>query len=100
MSVNLLTEHHLVFLSLKEAAQAGLSLQLSKKHIFGNHMSRLKCSFLFRSSHKQRPSNKPISDKANISFTSPYGGNSPMSFAFTRWPVRLYKRGELYLVFP
>ena len=40
MSVKLLTEHHLKFLSLKEAAQAHLSLHLSKCHIVGNHMSR------------------------------------------------------------
>ena len=33
MIVNLLTEHHLEFLSLKEAAQARLSLHLSKYHI-------------------------------------------------------------------
>ena len=41
MSVKLLTEYHLEFLSLKEAAQARLSLHLSKCHIVGNHMSRL-----------------------------------------------------------
>ena len=42
MSVKLLTEQHLEFLSLKEALQAGLSLlHLSKCHIVGNHMSRL-----------------------------------------------------------
>ena len=41
MSVKLLTEHHLDFKTLKEAAQARLSLHLSKCHIFGNHMSRL-----------------------------------------------------------
>ena len=43
MSVKLLTEHHLEFLSLKGAAQSRLSLHLSKGHIFfvGNHMSRL-----------------------------------------------------------
>ena len=40
----LLTEHHLEFLNLKVAAQAGLSLHLSKCHIVGNHMSRLKLS--------------------------------------------------------
>ena len=33
MSVKLLTERHLEFLSLKEAAQARLSLHLSKYHI-------------------------------------------------------------------
>ena len=42
MIVKLLTEHHLEFLSLKEAAQAGLNVHLSKYHIVGNHMSRLK----------------------------------------------------------
>ena len=36
MTVNLLTEHHLEFLNLKEAAQTHLSLHLSKYH-----MSRL-----------------------------------------------------------
>ena len=41
MTVKQLTEQHLVFLSLKEAAQARLSLHLSKCHIVGNHMSRL-----------------------------------------------------------
>ena len=42
MTVMLLTEHHLEFLSLKEAVQALLtSLHLSKYHIVGNHMSRL-----------------------------------------------------------
>ena len=41
MIVKLLTEHHLEFLSLKEAAQACLSLHLSKCHIVGNHMPRL-----------------------------------------------------------
>ena len=40
MTVKLLTEHHLEFLSFSEAAQACLSLHLSKCHIVGNHMSR------------------------------------------------------------
>ena len=43
MIVNLLTEHHLEFLSLKGGAQACLSLHLSKCHIVGNHMPWLKC---------------------------------------------------------
>ena len=42
MSVKLLTEHRLEFLSLKNAAQARLSLHLSKCHIVGKHMSWLK----------------------------------------------------------
>ena len=37
--VKLLTEHHLEFLSLKNVAQARLSLQLSKYHIAGHLMS-------------------------------------------------------------
>ena len=41
MSVKLLTEHHLEFLSLTEAAQACMSLHLSKCHFVGNHRSRL-----------------------------------------------------------
>ena len=41
MTVKLPTEHHLEFLSLKEAAQVRLSLHLSKCHIVGNHMLRL-----------------------------------------------------------
>ena len=41
MIVKLLTEHHLEFLCLKGAAQAGLSLHLSKCRIVGNHMSWL-----------------------------------------------------------
>ena len=47
ISLKLLTEHHLECLSLKEAAQARLSLHLSKCHIVGNHMSRLKCTFSY-----------------------------------------------------
>ena len=42
MNVKLLTEHHLEFLTLKkEAAQARLSLHLSKCHIDGNHISQI-----------------------------------------------------------
>ena len=36
MIAKLLTEHHLEFLSLKGAAEARLSLHLSKYHIVGN----------------------------------------------------------------
>ena len=43
MTVELLAEHHLEFLGLKAAAQACLSLHLSKFHIVGSHMSRLIC---------------------------------------------------------
>ena len=46
MSVKLLTEHHLGFLSLKEAAKARLSLHLSKCHIVGNHILRVYVSQL------------------------------------------------------
>ena len=41
MTLKLLTEHHLEFLSLKRDSQARLSLHLSKCHIVGNHMSQL-----------------------------------------------------------
>ena len=41
MSVKLLTEHHLEFLSLKGGCQARLSLHLSKCQIVGNHMLQL-----------------------------------------------------------
>ena len=41
MIVKLLTEHHLEFLRLKEDAEAGLSLHLSKFQIVGNLMPRL-----------------------------------------------------------
>ena len=44
MTVKLLTEH-LSFLAEQEASQAGPSLHLSKCHIVGNHVSRLKSSF-------------------------------------------------------
>ena len=43
MNVKLLTKQFLEFLSLMEAAQAGLSLHLSKHHIVGNHMWGLIC---------------------------------------------------------
>ena len=54
MAVKQLTEQHLKFLSLKEAAQARLSLHFSKCHIVGNQMSRLNhaahlCLFPFKS---------------------------------------------------
>ena len=45
MSVKLLAEQHLEFLSLKGAAQVRLSLHLSKCYIVGNHMLRLNCFF-------------------------------------------------------
>ena len=38
MIVKLLTEHHLEFLSLKEAAEARPSLHMLKYHIVGNLM--------------------------------------------------------------
>ena len=38
MSVKLLTEHHLDFLSLKEVDRLVGSLHLSKCHIVGNHV--------------------------------------------------------------
>ena len=41
MTVKLLTEQYLELLSLKGAAQARLSVHLSKYHIVGNLMSRL-----------------------------------------------------------
>ena len=47
MNIKLLNEHRLEFLSLKGAAQACQSLHLSKRHIVGNHMPRLKCLFYF-----------------------------------------------------
>ena len=48
MNVKLLTKHHLEFLSLKGGCKAGLTLQLSKCHIIGNHMSRLIFSQFFK----------------------------------------------------
>ena len=41
MSVKLLTEHRLEFVSLKGGCTGCLSLHSSKCHIVGNHMSRL-----------------------------------------------------------
>ena len=41
MIVKILTEHNLEFLSSKEAAQARLSLHMSKCHIDGNHVQQL-----------------------------------------------------------
>ena len=39
MTIKLLTELHLESLNLKEAAQARLSLHLSKRHIVGTHIN-------------------------------------------------------------
>ena len=71
MSVKLLTEHHLEFLSSKEAALAGLSLHLSKCHIVGNHVSRP----IFNAKHmsfKQKRVNLRLhaSLRATLSFSS------------------------------
>ena len=41
MNVKLLTEHHLEFYVLKQAAQDCLSPNLSKCHIVGNHVTGL-----------------------------------------------------------
>ena len=38
MTVELLAEHHLKFLSLKEAVEAHPSLHMPKCHIVGNHI--------------------------------------------------------------
>ena len=43
MSVMLLTEHHLEFLSLKGGCAGSSESTLVKCHIVGNHMSRLIC---------------------------------------------------------
>ena len=53
MSVKLLTEHHLEFFSLKEAAQAPLSPHMSKYYIVGNHVSRLNYVLVDSDSHCQ-----------------------------------------------
>ena len=45
MLFKLLTEHHLEFLSLNKAAEARLSLFMSKCHIVGNLVSRLNYDF-------------------------------------------------------
>ena len=52
MSFQLLTEHHLEFLSFKKAVQACLSLHLSKCHIVGYHTLQL----IFRLSILENPS--------------------------------------------
>ena len=46
MNVKLLTQHQLEFLNLN-AAQARMSLHLSKCHIVGNHMPLLICYCAF-----------------------------------------------------
>ena len=47
MSVKLLTEHHLGFLSLKGGCTGSSELTLGKYHIVGNHMPRLIWSWMF-----------------------------------------------------
>ena len=51
MTSKLLTDHNLEFLAYKEAAQACLSLHVSKCDIVGNHMSR----FVFTSTTQTAP---------------------------------------------
>ena len=55
MIVKLLTEHHMEFLGLKKAAQARLSLHMSKCHIVGNLMSRLTCLVLLQATIQAVP---------------------------------------------
>ena len=45
MTVKLLTEHHLEFLSLKGGRTGSSESTLVKHHLVGNHMSRLKYNF-------------------------------------------------------
>ena len=52
MTVKLLTELHLEFLSLKGGCKARLSLHLSKRHIVGNHMSWLIFNYVQYILHK------------------------------------------------
>ena len=58
MSVKLLTEHNLEFISLKGAAQACLSLHFLKCHIVGNNMRQL--IFFFYMTFMMRNSTGPI----------------------------------------
>ena len=46
MTVGLLSDRHLEFLSLRGAARAPLDLHLLGCHIVGNHMPRLICMFI------------------------------------------------------
>ena len=75
MSVNLLTEHHLEFLSLEEAAQARLSLHLSNCHIVGNHMSRLKLSLSTIQASPATPDMMPSQMQGNPHFGPMIAGN-------------------------
>ena len=54
MSVKLLTEHHLEFLSLKGGCKARLSLHMSKCQIVGNHMHWLNFVIQRQGIHKDR----------------------------------------------
>ena len=51
MTVKLLTEHHFGLLSLKGAAQACLSLHVSRYHIVGKHMPQLICDTYHKGVH-------------------------------------------------
>ena len=53
MSVKLLTEHHLEFLSLKEAAEAHLKLHMSKCHIVRNAHVNFKDFYVKASEYDQ-----------------------------------------------
>ena len=78
MIVKLLTEHHLEFLSLKEAAEARPSLHMSKCHIVGNLMHWLNYYFNY---------NNKIQHFTNLLFFTVYGrqptkSNSENRFRF------------------
>ena len=66
MIVKLLTEHHLEFLSLpqKEAAAACPSLHMSKFHIVGNLMPRLKFSLFQMVQSGEVASSTALSDRS------------------------------------
>ena len=90
MSIKLLTEHHLEFLSLKEAAEAHSSLHLSKCQIVGNLMPR---PISDRTSDNISPLMKilntviPLAQSAfNVRQIRP-ASNTPFKWRFAGWPM-------------
>ena len=60
MSVRLLTEQYLELLSFKGGCRGSLSLHLSKCHIVGNHVPRLKCKFVKAMTRSHYPMVSPF----------------------------------------
>ena len=72
MTVKLLTEQHLKFLSLKRGNTSSSESTLVKCHIVGSHMSRLKCILTLAMLNPDIMVCENNVDPDHLAFTKPY----------------------------